>query len=331
MRPRRRLIGWVLVLALLLGSGWLVLLNRDDEPTYAEVTVGRIEQVIETTGAFRATDTELVRGDASGTVASVAVRPGDQIVAGDIVATLDQTGLMRSVVQARGALEDAELVAVAARSRARSGDAADIAEALLAAARVEAARQGLMETEAALDSAVIVATASGAVLDVPITAGAPYSAGTVAVVIAGDLLELTATLDQADLPLLDVGATVRVIPDALPEVELAGWIAEIAPQGEQQGGAVRFPITISLARQPAQDIGLRIGMTARLIVPSVSVEEAILIPAAAVETVGQRSFVRVLREGVEVTVEVSLGLRQSGLVQIAAGELVVGERVRISP
>jgi RND family efflux transporter MFP subunit len=298
--------------------------------TYAEVTRGTIEQAVETTGIFQPMETTVARGSVAGIVENVAVRPGDRVDRGDIVAVLDRDVLVRSVEEARRNVEDAELAEALARERASSGSDADVADALLAAGRAETARALLAEAETAVEATILIAPISGIVLDVPIAIGAPYVAGSSAAIIAGDAVQIAATLDQADLPIVGLGARVRVVPDALPDLELTGSIDEIAPRGDQDGGTARFGVVVRLNEPSNLDARLRVGMTARLIVPSVVVSDAILVPAEAIETVGRRTFVRVSRNGEDETVEVSLGLRQGGLVQVAAGDLAVGDRVRLS-
>jgi RND family efflux transporter MFP subunit len=271
----------------------------------------------------------VVRGGVSGLVTAVAVRPGDRLEAGDVVATLDRRPLEAAAEAASAAVVEAELAEAVAVAAGASATPEDLAGALFAAERAEIARTALERAESALRAATILAPGAGTVLEVAIVSGAPYSAGASAVVLAGPGFEVDAALDQADVPAVAIGTAVRVVPDAFPAVELAGTVAELAPQGASAGGAVTFAVRFGLEEAPV-DLALRPGMTATIVIPSVVAADALLVPAEAIETVGRRSFVQVLRDGEEVTVEVTLGLRQGGLVQIAAGDLTEGERVRVA-
>ncbi len=62
---------------------------------------------------------------------------------------------------------------------------------------------------------------------------------------------------------------------------------------------------------------------------AVAAPEALVVPAEAVRSVGRRSFLTVLRDDGPVTVEVTTGLRADGLVEISAGDVREGERVRL--
>ena len=325
---RRAVVGLVVFLAVI-AVGGIVLFGRGDEATYAEVTRGRIEQAIETTGALEAAEEVVVRGGAAGLVEVVAVRPGDLVAAGDIVATLDRRPFAAAVEAARAALEAAELAEAVARDTAGSATPVPAGDALLAAGQAERARLELERAEDALRAATVLAPIAGTVLEVPIAAGAPYAAGAPVAVVAGDGYEIRAELDQADVPAIGVGTTVRAIPDAFPAAELTGTVVEVAPRGESAGGAVTFAIRVALDDR-GETVPVRAGMTATLVIPSVAVADALLVPVEAIETVGRRSFVRVRRAGEDVSVEVTLGLRQGGLVQVAAGDLRAGERVRVA-
>ena len=71
-------------------------------------------------------------------------------------------------------------------------------------------------------------------------------------------------------------------------------------------------------------------MSAPVVHPSAVVEDALLVPADAITTVGRRSFLTVLRDGDAVSVEVTTGLRSGNQVEIASGDVQAGERVRLS-
>ena len=109
-RQRRWLaVGAAAVLAAL--GAWLLAseLRQDDASTTARVTRGRLEQAIETTGILEPSDAVVVTGRISGRMAVVAVRPGDRVAPGDIVAQLDRAHFPAAVAAATGSLNAAEL------------------------------------------------------------------------------------------------------------------------------------------------------------------------------------------------------------------------------
>jgi RND family efflux transporter MFP subunit len=318
----------VLVLAVVLAGVAIWMATRGDDAIYATVEQGPIAQAIETTGVFEPVETTIVRGAVSGVVDAVAVRAGDRVDAGDIVATLDRRPLEAAVQEARSAVVEAELAAAVAAEVAKTGGEQEVGKALVATERAAGARLALQQAETAFLGGLLLAPAGGTILDVAVAAGSPYAAGTPAAVIASDALALAADLDQVELPAVPLGASVRVVPDAFPAAELAGTVVERSASGDSEGGAVTFAIRVALT-DGTGDVDLRPGMTAALVIPSVVVQDALLVPVEAIETVGRRSFVHVRRDGGDESVEVTLGMRQSGQVQVAAGNLRAGDRVRV--
>jgi RND family efflux transporter MFP subunit len=328
MNRSARVLTTVLVLAVVLAGVATWRATRGDDAIYATVEQGSIAQAIETTGFFQPVETTTVRGTVSGMVDAVAVRAGDRVESGDVVAALDRRSLEAAVEEATSAVVEAELAAAVAAEVAKTGGEKEVGEALVSAERASSARLELEQAETAFLDRLLLAPAAGTILEVAIAAGSPYAAGTPVAVIASDDLELAADLDQVDLPAVPLGASVRVVPDAFPALELAGTVVQRSASGTSDGGAVTFAIRVALG-DGIGEAEVRPGMTAALVIPSVAVDDALLVPAEAIETVGRRSFVQVRRDGEKESVEVTLGLRQAGKVQIVAGDVHAGDRVRV--
>ena len=77
----------------------------------------------------------------------------------------------------------------------------------------------------------------------------------------GDLNQLqieTTDLSEFDVAKLDIGDPAVITFDSLPDVNIQGSVARIAPKSED-GSGVNFPVVIQLEKIPAT---LRWGMTA---------------------------------------------------------------------
>jgi multidrug resistance efflux pump len=82
-----------------------------------------------------------------------------------------------------------------------------------------------------------------------------------AILSLADLAHLqveTTDLNEIDAARVEVGAPVSVTFDALPEVEVAGHVVQVAPKASA-GSGVNYTVTVELAETPAR---LRWGMTA---------------------------------------------------------------------
>ena len=101
---------WVIaaVVALAAVAVWLLTnrLREEDLPT-AVVGRGRLEQSLETTGVVEPAEPVTIAGRVPGRIAIVAIRAGDRIDAGDIVAQLDRAPFVSAVAAATRSLEAA--------------------------------------------------------------------------------------------------------------------------------------------------------------------------------------------------------------------------------
>ena len=327
MRTRLRVATAIVVAGI--GVWALVALWRDGgDVETAAVTTRDLDQVIETTGVVEPVELTVASGAVPGRVALVAVRPGDRVERYDIVAQLDRRPYETIVDEATRVLEAAELSLTAIEVDGSSDEPGAVMEVIVASSAVEAARAALAAAERDLGATTILAPTAGTVLTVDAAAGGPYEAGApVATIQAGDRLRVAARLDQIDLPRVPVGTAVRVVVDAFPATELNGWIEDVAPEAVTEGGGALFPAAIAVPNLATIDA--RPGMTATVIVPAVEARDALVVPEQAIRTVGRRSFLTVLRDGEGVRVEVGTGMRADGLVEITAGDVGEGERVRI--
>jgi HlyD family secretion protein len=128
-------------------------------------------------------------------------------------------------------------------------------------AQVAQAEVALSQAMSALDDAALTAPFAGTIGAVLVQDGEMTGAGAPAVVL-GDVSEFiieTTDLNEVDLYLLQVGQTVDLTFDALPERNMRGVVTKIAPMASLEQGGTNYDITIELEQQ---DPDLRWGMTA---------------------------------------------------------------------
>lgn len=325
-RSRRPLLlAFVVVVIVVAAAVWYAR-RGSGQPNTVAVTRGNLAQTIETTGTFQPADPVIVRGQVSGSIQLLAVQPGDRVEKGDILAQLDRAPFQRALDTARRALDSAEFAETFALATPVADTLQAKAGALAAVQHVADARAALAAAQHDLDGTAILAPSAGTIVDVQTGDGQPYQAGApLATINRGDGLQVSADLDEVDVPHVPLGTRVQITADAFPSTTLDGTVASIAAVGTQQGGGTVFPAVISLGNLAGLDI--RPGMTASIAIPSAVVENAVLVPAGAIKTVGRRSFVTVVAGGKSRTVEVTTGLRANGMVQIAAGDVKPGDRV----
>jgi len=128
-------------------------------------------------------------------------------------------------------------------------------------AQVAQAEVALSQAMAALDDAALTAPFAGTVGAMLVRDGEMIGAGAPAVVLGdiGEFIIETTDLNEVDLYLLQVGQTVDLTFDALPERSMRGVVTKIAPMASLEQGGTNYTITIKLDQQ---DPDLRWGMTA---------------------------------------------------------------------
>jgi len=232
----------------------------------------------------------------------------------------------------------------------------EVAEAGLASAQAsrDAAATAYEQAKAAENDLVVTAPCSGVIHSIGIAAGDSVTAGastssggsaitstqvgastttatgassSAPVVIAPEQpLVVQLTVNEVDLPSLEVGQRADIEFDALPDLTATGKVIEVADEGTNTQGVVTFDVWISL---DVADDALRPQMSAAATIVTSVAHDVLIVPNAAVKTDGDGGYyVEVLDAGASeprrVTVEI--GLTNATETQIVSG-LAEGDAV----
>jgi len=177
----------------------------------------------------------------------------------------------------------------------------------------------------------LTAPFDGTVLAVYVEEGDLVSANTRVVTLA-DLraLRVLASVDETTIRQVAVGQKAEVTFDALPGQVLRGEVLEVPLQGTLQGNVMVYEVPISL--EGVEGLPLLVGMTANVEIEVGQVEDALLVPAMAVQKSGGMYQVLVA-EGGDVSggltaVPVEVGLSDGVYTQIVRG-LNLGDKVAV--
>lgn len=131
----------------------------------------------------------------------------------------------------------------------------------VAAADVESAQVAVAQAQYDLDQATIIAPFAGTVAQLNLTVGDYVTPATPAVVLADTSVWQIETddLTELDVVQVQVGDTVNVRFDALPDVELIGNVQSIEALGQNRQGDIVYTVRIDL---PQSDTLLYWNMTA---------------------------------------------------------------------
>jgi multidrug efflux pump subunit AcrA (membrane-fusion protein) len=136
------------------------------------------------------------------------------------------------------------------------------------------------------------------------------------VLTESDTLRVKLTVNEVDLPELELGQRADVEFDAFPDLTATGKVVEISDEGTNNQGVVTFDVYIAL---DVADDALRPAMSAAATIVTDVAKDALLVPNAAVQSDGDDG------NPAKVTVEVGLmsATQTQVLAGIAEGDMVV--------
>jgi RND family efflux transporter MFP subunit len=321
-------LGCIVLLTIGVAGVWSVFFRGQTRAVRSVVVERRPElsATVRATGKVDVTGRLAVPLTQAGAVRLLAVRVGDVVRAGDVLAALDD-GRQRQDVQAASDTLDAAQYALTA-ARARGGaDLTNRSAIVTAEATLQDAQRRLETARDALRRTLIVAPTDGTVLSVAVAERGVYNQGQELLQLASlTNLVLTVDIDELDVPRLGDNRAARVLFDAFPGQEVQGTLTAVAPLATNRNGRTIYEGTVIFSRPPNLD--LRPGMGADVTVATRTERNVLVVPDLAIETIGSKTFVTVIKgDGTRDRVEVRTGIRANGLVVIASG---VNEGARVA-
>jgi len=356
--------------------------------------VGTLVVKVSATGNLQPTNQVDVGSELSGIVDKVLVDENDRVIKGQVLARLDLSKLQDTVTKSRASLASvqAQLLqaqATVAEARATlsrfqqvaqlsggkvpSKSEMDSAEANLkraeanevsARASINQARATLQSDETNLAKAHIRSPIDGVVLSRKVEPGQTVAASFQAPVLfnlAEDLakMELQVDVDEADVGQVKVGQKASFSVDAWPGRQYAAVITRVGYGSQVKDGVVSYLTVLEVGND---DLSLRPGMTGTAEITTLTRDNALLVPNAALrftpattETAQKKSSgsvisalmprpprqtpkaqttanegmsrVWVLRDGQAVPVDVQTGATNGRVTEIVGGALQAGMQV----
>ena len=134
-------------------------------------------------------------------------------------------------------------------------------------------------------------------------------------------LQVLASVDETTIRRVTAGQPAQITFDAVPGQTLQGQVGDVPLQGTLQGGVMVYEVPISLAG--ADKLPLLVGMTANVKIAVGQAENALLVPAMALQKANGMYQVLVPNtadpEGQPEAVPVEVGLSDGTYTQIVRG------------
>jgi HlyD family secretion protein len=309
---------WLLVAALIFVAVTAIIWMQADKVNSIqyktqEVQRGNLTVTVTSTGTLEPTNQVDVGSEVSGIVEIVEVDYNDRVKVGQVLARLDTSKLKPQVLQSRAALESAQAMILETQATVKemhnelarlkqvqelsdgkvpSQHDMEAAEAALqrakadeasAKAQVSEAQAILEANESDLAKAVIYSPINGIVLKRSVEPGQTVAASfqtPVLFTLAEDLtqMELHVNVDEADVGQVKEGQEATFTVDAYQDRTYPARIIQVRYGSQEVEGVITYETVLNVDNS---DLSLRPGMTATADITVQKVENAILVPNAA--------------------------------------------------
>lgn len=326
-RTRRRLLvlSGVVVVAAGGFAAWLVLrpAEASTEPVIATATVGPQRQTVAASGTVEPAEQADLNFTVSGTVTEVLVKEGDQVTAGQALASVDNTLLVAQRDAAQADLDAAE-------EKADSNDDA------AAQAAVVSARSALTAAQNAVDSASLTSTIAGTVASVGVKVGDRVGDNAAASGNSNDTAQFTivstktfvvdAKVGGQDVDKIRAGMAVEIRATGAAEavdgtVQTVGLVASA-----DESGAATFPVTVAVTGE-RDDIYA--GSSADVAIVTAERQDVLTVPTLALHTSGGTTYVNKVVGGTTTRTDVRTGETFGAQTEITSG-LRKGDQVEVA-
>ena len=235
-----------------------------------------------------------------------------------------------ALAKAQLAVKDAEYTLAAAQdARAKLDEGTDAVMLTSAQADVDKKRLAVADAEVALAGTKLTAPFDGTVLQTNSAVGDVVAANTAILTLANlNDLQVLASVDETTIRRVSAGLPAQITFDAVPGQTLQGQVGAVPLQGTLQGGVMVYEVPISLAG--VEKLPLLVGMTANVKIAVGQAENALLVPAMALQKANGMYQVLVPNTvdpaGQPEAVPVEVGLSDGSYTQIVRG-LNEGDKV----
>ncbi len=335
-----------------------------DVATAAKAEAGGRQALLNASGYVTPRRRATIAAKITGRVTSVHFDEGTRVQEGQLLATLDDSDVVRALESARAdrdtaqaaiadyevQLKNAQLELVRAEKLQAAGVqtqqaldsatmAADSLKAKIALAKqqVVGAKSRIDEAQQAVDNTVIRAPFSGIVVSKdaqvgemvsPVSAGGGFTRTGIATVVDMKSLEMEVDVNESYIARVTQGQRVNAFLDAYPDRELGGYVRTVIPTADRQKATVKVRITFDKIEDfILPDMGIKVTFLGEeeKKKPGGPLPVAI-VPQDAVRNDGGQKIVFLLKDDHVERRAVTVGSARGTSTEIMAG-LVPGDTV----
>ncbi len=133
-------------------------------------------------------------------------------------------------------------------------------------------------------------------------------------------------VSEIDVTKISDGERAEVALDAVPGKIYNGIVSTVSASGTEESNHVFFPTMIEITDP---DEKVKVGMTGEVDIIQEESTDTLLVPVNALVTDNGITTVTVIRDGVEMTKEVKVGILNDTVAEIIDGDIKEGENIRV--
>ncbi|TMB81591.1 MAG: HlyD family efflux transporter periplasmic adaptor subunit [Chloroflexi bacterium] len=290
-RRRRWLIALVVIviLALLGGGGMFFYMQKTSMPpvqyTQQAATVGNISLTVSASGPISANAEYDMNFNVAGQVSAINVQVGQQVKAGQTLATLKSTSLQDAVTQAQQSVANAQTTYNDAVNNGASQTVLDTDNntVLTAQGQLKTAQDNLAATILTAPANATVASINGKVGQSAGASGGSTSSSTTPFIVLIDTSasDINALVNEADIGNVHVGQPAQFTVEAYPSQTFRASVTSVDLIGQTSGNVVVYPVHLRVDQHSLNGTYLYPGMTATTTITTAERIGALLVSNAA--------------------------------------------------
>ncbi|HJQ47190.1 MAG TPA: biotin/lipoyl-binding protein [Amycolatopsis sp.] len=367
-KKRRWAIGGaaVVVVAAVGVTVWLVT-RPADAPSYRLIAASTttLKQSVSSSGTIEPAQQSDLDFGVSGQVTAVNVAVGQQVTAGQALATVQSPSLSASVAQAQATLASDQ-----SKLSSDTTNSASSAQISADNAAITAAQNQLANAQATLSEATLTSPITGTVAAVNLTVGQQVSAGSSSsssssqgssgssqggnsnsngnsggsqssssssssssgsagsaqiVVISTNTYVVNAGVDDTEVGQIKTGDQAVITPDG-STTPVYGTVSSVAVMPSGSSSVPSYPVTVSVTGNPT---GLFAGAGATVSIVVKQLSDVLAVPSLAVHYTGTQAAVDEMIGGKQTSKPITVGVTVNGMTQVLSG-LSEGDQVMVN-
>lgn len=320
---------WVTALLILISAGiyYYYPKQKPEEIKLVEVKTGQVKEIISSSGTLEGTDSADLRFKIGGKLNYLAVKPGEKVKQGSLIASIDTRDLQIDLQQARNTFEIKDAAAKRAEDDVKdhiSDENFTQRESRVAAQKArDNAFDEIKAAQRALEDAYIYAPILGIVTRADPNVGQIVSiTDIIARIVDESEYVFEAEVDESDLGRIKLGQSAEVILNSYPDQVFNATVSEVRPTTETtDSGATVIIVKLALGKP---EINFISGLNGQADIVLNEASNALIIP---VEALMDNDEVYIKKGNSYEKIKPELGLRSDTDVEVksglSAGDLVV--------